>query len=79
MLASAKGGHLEFAQWAHAEGCKWTDDVMLASAKGGHLEFAKWALAQGCPWGTWSLQSGHSHKAARGATASCKPLLTRVN
>ena len=51
MRAAAKGGHLEFAKWALAEGCAWGCNVMSAAARGGHLEFAQWAHAQGCEWG----------------------------
>ena len=52
MRAAARGGQLEFAKWALAEGCPWGSSVMWVAAKGGHLEFAQWARAQGCPWGT---------------------------
>eukprot|EP00611_Tribonema_gayanum_P019741 TRINITY_DN3479_c0_g1_i1.p1 TRINITY_DN3479_c0_g1~~TRINITY_DN3479_c0_g1_i1.p1 ORF type:complete len:218 (-),score=36.19 TRINITY_DN3479_c0_g1_i1:283-936(-) len=43
-------GHLEVLQWAHANGCPWSEEVCSAAAEGGHLELLQWARANDCPW-----------------------------
>ena len=76
MCAAAKGGHLEFAQWALAEGCPWGCIVMYLAARGGQLEFAKWARASGCLWGTSVMSAaaggGHLEFAKWAKAEGCK-------
>ena len=42
-------GYIEFAKWAHENGCLWDDYVISNASINGHIEFAKWARENGCP------------------------------
>ena len=61
MRAAAYGGHLEFAQWARAEGCDWGSNVMYASARNSHFKFAQWAKAEGCDFGSHVMYAAASN------------------
>ncbi len=42
-------GRLPILQWAHANGCPWTEGTCHAAADHGRLEILQWAYANGCP------------------------------
>jgi hypothetical protein len=42
-------GSIEFAKWAHANGCPWETDVIHCATTRGHTEFEEWARKNGCP------------------------------
>ena len=46
MRFAAIYNHIEFAKWAHANGCPWGKKVIRYAR---NLEFAEWARANGCP------------------------------
>ena len=50
MSCVAANNHLDFAKWAHENGCPWDDDVLYFAARNDNVEFAKWAFENGCPY-----------------------------
>lgn len=47
---AAKHGHLEFLQWAVAQGCLLSAEACSEAARGGHLETLKFLHQNSCPW-----------------------------